>query len=273
MKAVVVALAFLSGGPASAFQLGSPKLLAGRGVALARLKSRSSRGGGDEGEGDSSRMADRVRQAQSEQEAAQDTPGWQDVALAADPEALKAQEARARQATLDARAAGFDPDDEDAMKQWRREVAQQARDRMAANAATFVPRAAIVREAEASHLEAPSPRFANRAPEQYTPYDQDDDAAGGGSSSGGGGSGDEPAPVWSGGGDQRDQKQNVRHCAGAVSWCLWGCALPAECMHASSWCSLSTLRFSLSSPPLLSLSLSLFLSRSLASRRSSGGCS
>ena len=63
MKAVVVALAFLSGGPGSAFQLGSPKLLAGRGVALARLKSRSSRGGGDEGEGDSSRMADRVRQA------------------------------------------------------------------------------------------------------------------------------------------------------------------------------------------------------------------
>jgi hypothetical protein len=260
MKAVVVALAFLSGGPASAFQLGTPKLLAGRGVALARLKSRSSRGGGDEGEGDSSRMADRVRQAQSEQEAAQDTPGWQDVALAADPEALKAQEERARQATLDARAAGFDPDDEDAMKQWRREVAQQARDRMAANGATFVPRAAIVREAEASHLEAPSPRFANRAPEQYTPYDQDDDAGGGGSS----GSGDKPAPVWSGGGDQRDQKQNVRHCAGA---------LPAECMHASSWCSLSTLRFSLSSPPLLSLSLSLFLSRSLASRRSSGGCS
>jgi len=195
MKKAIVASTLLVWGPASAFQF-APRV--GHGTSLTRLKSRSDRGFGKK---EKKSMASKLEQAKSEQESSQVKPGWQDVALSADAETIKAQEERARQAAVDARAAGFDPEDEESMKQWRREVAQKARDRMAANAGSFKPRDIIVREEEESHLEAPAPRFAKREPEKYTPYDEDESF----------GADDEQVdPIFSQGGDQRDVSQNVR---------------------------------------------------------------
>jgi len=195
MKVAIAASVFLVWGPASAFQL-APRV--GHGTSLTRLKSRSDRGFGKKEE---KSMASKLEQAKNEQESSQVKPGWQDVALSADAETIKAQEERARQAAADARAAGFDPDDEESMKQWRREVAQKARDRMAANAGSFKPRDIIVREEEESHLEAPAPRFAKREPEKYIPYDEGENFN----------ADDEQVdPIFSRGGDERDISHNVR---------------------------------------------------------------
>ena len=95
--------------------------------------SRMDAGGRDMG-AQPSRLAAMMAQAEQRKEMQQSEDVWEPQSGLTD-EARAAAEKRDAEARLQAQADGFDPEDEESMKLWRREQAKKARQRMAANAA------------------------------------------------------------------------------------------------------------------------------------------
>ena len=152
---------------------------------------------GPPGSGGGSRMSNMLAQAQSKAAFDDGESGWEPPPPP--DEVLAEQEARAEAAREEARQDGFDPDDEDSMKAWRRSLAEKAKQRQM-SARSIAPRAPIVREEEPAppepeELVAMRAREAGREPEKYVPFDEEPGA--------------EVDNVW-GNGDAMAMKQNVR---------------------------------------------------------------
>jgi hypothetical protein len=88
---------------------------------------------GEPGSSGGTRLATMMARAQQKRDQLMAQGG----AAAAEAKAANeaAAEARQRESAADAEAAGIDPHDKEAMQRWRRDLAQQARERMAASAA------------------------------------------------------------------------------------------------------------------------------------------
>ena len=203
----VLALCLL--GSTDAFTRPSPKL----DYVLRRQTRMHSIAGGPGGGG--GRMADMLSKAQMKQDTMEDSEGWEPPPP--DPEALARQEELRLQAFAEARADGFDPEDEESMKAWRRSLAQKAKDRMAASAA-IDPVAPIRRVDDvAPVISAPvnsDKLFKGQEPEKYVPFDEVENAYEGD---------EEVIPVFTDG-DARAQKMNVSaarpaSCSGR-RWCV-----------------------------------------------------
>mmetsp|Transcript_7762 Transcript_7762/g.15937 ORF Transcript_7762/g.15937 Transcript_7762/m.15937 type:complete len:316 (+) Transcript_7762:87-1034(+) len=133
-----------------------------------------------------SRMADMMRRTEEKKEFIQSN-GYEPPP--SNPNLGNEQEVRRQASFKEAAEAGFDPEDEESMKMWRRHLAAKARERMANNRA-FAPVDVEPRKAEGVDVSAPVDVIAQeeevaaaapkREMEEYIPFDEGVSDGGGG---------------------------------------------------------------------------------------------